>query len=78
MEVRPLSANPVARPAVPAEEAPPRPSRSPAWWVGTLAGIFLGAVLLVSVWAKAIDPAAFAEQIHGEGLDRLLPAGSPR
>jgi uncharacterized membrane protein YphA (DoxX/SURF4 family) len=42
---------------------------------GTVAGGLLGAVLLVAAWAKAIDPAAFAEQIHAEGLDRLLPAG---
>ena len=31
-------------------------------------------MLLVAVWAKALDPAAFAEQIHTEGLDGLLPA----
>jgi uncharacterized membrane protein YphA (DoxX/SURF4 family) len=59
-----------------AAEAPqPPPARSLAWWVGTLAGVFLGAVLLFSVWAKAIDPAAFAAQIHAQGLDRMLPAG---
>jgi uncharacterized membrane protein YphA (DoxX/SURF4 family) len=48
--------------------------RSGLWWVGTIAGILLGAVLLVAVWAKVLDPAAFAEQIRNEGLDFLLPA----
>lgn len=42
--------------------------------LGTLGGVFLGAVLLVAVWAKALDPAAFAEQIRIEGLDFLLSA----
>jgi uncharacterized membrane protein YphA (DoxX/SURF4 family) len=42
--------------------------------VGTFAGAFLGCVLLFAVWAKALDPAAFAEQIRIEGLDFLLPA----
>ncbi len=45
-----------------------------AWWVGTIAGAFLGAVLLFAVYGKAIDPAGFEEQIHGEGLDFLFPA----
>jgi len=44
------------------------------FWLGTAAGVFLGAVLLVAVWAKALDPAAFAEQIRIEGLDVLLSA----
>ena len=44
------------------------------WWVGTFAGAFLGCVLLLAVWAKALDPAAFVEQIRGEGLDFLLSA----
>lgn len=44
------------------------------WWLGTAAGVFLGAVLLVATWAKAIHPEAFAEQIRIEGLDFLLPA----
>jgi uncharacterized membrane protein YphA (DoxX/SURF4 family) len=70
---RVLTAIPLRRAESAAE---PRPARGLGWWVGTLAGAFLGAVLLVAVWAKAIDPAAFAEQIHGEGLDRLLPAGA--
>lgn len=43
-------------------------------WLGRLAGAFLGAVLLVAVWAKALDPAAFAEQIRIEKLDVLLSA----
>lgn len=47
-----------------------------AWraWLGTIAGAFLGLVLLVAVWAKALDPAAFAEQIRIEGLDILFSA----
>ncbi len=43
-------------------------------WLGTAGGVFLGLVLLVAVWAKALDPAAFAEQIRVEGLDVLLSA----
>ncbi|MEM6704188.1 MAG: MauE/DoxX family redox-associated membrane protein [Acidobacteriota bacterium] len=39
-----------------------------------LGGAFLGVVLLFSTWAKAIDPAAFIEQIRTEGLDFVLPA----
>jgi len=47
-----------------------------AWpaWLGTAGGVFLGLVLLVAVWAKALDPAAFAEQIRIEGLDVVLSA----
>jgi len=45
-------------------------------WLGALGGLVLGGVLLVAVWGKALDPAAFAEQIHNQGLDRLLPAGA--
>jgi len=41
---------------------------------GYLGGALLGAVLLVAVWAKAIDPNAFVEQIRAEGLEILLPA----
>jgi len=44
------------------------------WWLGTFGGAVLGCVLLVAVWAKMLDPAAFAEQIHTEGLDFLLSA----
>ncbi|HEX3130357.1 MAG TPA: MauE/DoxX family redox-associated membrane protein [Thermoanaerobaculia bacterium] len=43
-------------------------------WLGIAGGVFLGLVLLVAVWAKALDPAAFAEQIRLEGLDFLLSA----
>jgi uncharacterized membrane protein YphA (DoxX/SURF4 family) len=60
---------------------PPRPRiaalKSPRpllWWAGTFAGAFLGCVLLFAVWAKMIDPGAFADQIHTEGLDFLIPA----
>jgi uncharacterized membrane protein YphA (DoxX/SURF4 family) len=52
-------------------KAPSHPFR---WWVGTFGGAFLGCVLLVAVWGKALDPAAFAEQIRIEGLDFALPA----
>ena len=44
------------------------------WWLGTFGGAFLGCVLLVAVWAKMLDPASFAEQIHTEGLDFLFSA----
>jgi uncharacterized membrane protein YphA (DoxX/SURF4 family) len=53
---------------------PPRSPRPVLWWVGTFGGAFLACVLLFAVWAKAIDPAAFAGQIRTEGLDFLLPA----
>jgi uncharacterized membrane protein YphA (DoxX/SURF4 family) len=48
----------------------------PSWTgvLGYLGGAFLGLVLLVAAWAKALDPAAFAAQIHGEKLDFFLPA----
>jgi uncharacterized membrane protein YphA (DoxX/SURF4 family) len=49
-------------------------ARPRLYWLGTAAGVFLGAVLLVAVWAKALDPASFAEQIRVEGLDVLLSA----
>jgi uncharacterized membrane protein YphA (DoxX/SURF4 family) len=58
-------------------EAPSESLRSPRpilWWLGTFGGAFLGCVLLFAVWAKAIDPSAFADQIHTQGLDFLLPA----
>lgn len=58
--------------------AAPSPTNRPrpAWpgRLGTFGGAFLGLVLLVAVWAKALDPAAFAEQIRLEGLDVLLSA----
>jgi uncharacterized membrane protein YphA (DoxX/SURF4 family) len=52
---------------------PAAPSRV-LWWVGTFAGAFLGCVLLFAVWAKMLDPSAFADQIRLEKLDFLLPA----
>lgn len=57
-------------------EASQAPSHPVWWWLGTFGGAFLGCVLLVAVWAKALDPAAFAEQIHLEGLDGVLPAST--
>ena len=54
-------------------------ARKPSGWAraaGALGGVFLGGVLLVAAWVKALDPAAFAAQITGEGLDFLLPAGA--
>ncbi|HEX7186195.1 MAG TPA: MauE/DoxX family redox-associated membrane protein [Thermoanaerobaculia bacterium] len=55
--------------------ATPYPAARPRlYWVGTIAGAVLGAVLLFAVWAKALDPAAFAEQIRIEGLDFLFSA----
>jgi len=48
----------------------------PAWrrTVGTAVAVFLGAVLLLAAYAKAIDPEAFAEQMRTEGLTFGLPA----
>jgi hypothetical protein len=43
-------------------------------FLGWLGGAFLGVVLLIATWAKAIDPASFEQQIRGEGLAFLLPA----
>jgi uncharacterized membrane protein YphA (DoxX/SURF4 family) len=43
-------------------------------WLGTAGGVLLGAVLLFAAWTKALDPAAFAEQIEKEGLAFLLSA----
>jgi hypothetical protein len=60
--------------ALPRPETAQPPSHPILWWVGTFAGAFLGCVLLVAVGAKALDPAAFAEQISLEGLDFVLPA----
>jgi hypothetical protein len=54
-----------------------RPDRRPRFfWVGTAAGVLLGAVFLLAVWGKALDPSAFAEQIRLEGLDFLFSAQS--
>ena len=82
------SGRPPGQPRDPRPPRPPRPiplrplsstANGPApgrWqrWIGTAAGCVLGGVLLVAAWAKALDPAAFAQQIHVDGLDRLLPA----
>ena len=43
---------------------------------GTIAGVFLGLVLLVAAWGKAMSPGAFLEQIRLEGLDFLFSAGT--
>ena len=59
-------------------DAAPAPISHPArwrWWVGTAGGVVLGVVLLVAAGAKALDPAAFADQIRLEGVAFLLPAG---
>lgn len=53
-----------------------RPARGVAWWIGTAAGVFLGLVLLVAAYAKALDPESFARQIHADGLDLALPAAA--
>lgn len=58
--------------------SPRSPSPEIPLWrsaLGYLGGAFLGAVLLVAAWAKALDPAAFERQISREGLDFLLSAG---
>lgn len=51
-------------------------SPQPAWrrWGGRLGTLVLGGILLAAAWTKAIDPAAFAEQIGSLGLDRPLGA----
>jgi hypothetical protein len=64
---RPLPLRPLSSPSY-------RPPRRFGRAIGTLGGCLLGAILLVAVWGKALDPAAFAQQIHADGLDRLLPA----
>jgi len=57
---------------------PATADRSPrhGWlhWLGYLGGAFLGAVLLVAAYGKAIHPEAFAQQIQ---LERLAFFGSP-
>lgn len=50
----------------PVESALPR--RNGGALLGYAGGAFLGAILLVAAYAKAIDPAAFAEQIRTQGL----------
>lgn len=43
-------------------------------WLGLAAAVFLGSVLVVAAWTKAIDPLAFEEQIRAEGLEGRLSA----
>jgi len=44
--------------------------------LGTLGSVFLGVILLVAVWGKAIAPAAFVGEIESRGLGLLIgPAG---
>lgn len=54
----------------------PIPHAAPAWKraLGVAGAVTLGLVLLVAAYAKALDPAAFAEQIVAEGVTFLLPA----
>ncbi len=52
------------------EAAPSRTLRL----IGRFGALVLGGVLLFAALAKALDPVAFAEQIHGEGLDALASA----
>lgn len=61
--------------SVAAEPSGRLPERRPRFYrVGTIAGALLGLVLLVAAYAKALDPAAFAEQIRLEKLDFLFSA----
>jgi len=46
----------------------------PSIWLGRLGALVLGGVLLVALVTKAVDPAAFAEQIEAEGLAGPLGA----
>ncbi len=56
--------------------APPGSRTARLWrWIGAAGGCLLGAVLLVAVWGKALDPHAFAELLQSEGLlSWALPA----
>jgi len=61
--------------AAPSRESASRPrSRGARALVvlGTLGGVFLGAVLLVAVWGKAIAPTAFIGEIDSRGLGILV------
>jgi uncharacterized membrane protein YphA (DoxX/SURF4 family) len=64
------STQPLIRPLTDTVKSP----RPILWWVGTFGGAFLACVLLFAAWAKAIDPAAFVDQIHNLHLDFALPA----
>jgi len=43
------------------------------WWT---ASVFLGAVFLLAVWGKMLEPGLFIDQIRLEGLDFLLSAAA--
>lgn len=47
---------------------------SPRALLGLAGGAFLGGVLLLAAWTKAIHPQAFVDLVHAEKLDFLLPA----
>ena len=66
----------MTQPDLEATQPNPQDGRPASWkrGLGTLGGVFLGLVLLLAVWGKAIDPVVFAEQIAIEGLDFILPA----
>jgi len=55
----------------PQETVQRSPSR-PLAVLGTLGAVFLGAVLLLAVWGKAIAPTAFIGEIESRGLDVLI------
>jgi uncharacterized membrane protein YphA (DoxX/SURF4 family) len=59
-------------------EIPMTESRSARWLprVGYAGGLVLGGVLLVAAVTKAIDPAAFAEQIAAERISGPLPVAA--
>lgn len=42
--------------------------------LGTAGSIFLGGLLLVAAWSKAVDPLVFAQEIRNEGLDFFFSA----
>ena len=52
------------------------PAAAPRWLrvLGTVAGMFLGGVLVFALYAKLLDPEAFVQQVVAEELDFLLPA----
>lgn len=63
--------------AEPPAPVPSEPPGVPPGWpavVGRLAALFLGGVLVLALYGKTLDPAAFVELIEYEGLDFLLPA----
>lgn len=62
--------------AVATRPAESRLSLRPLPVLGTVAGVFLGAVFLVAAWTKAIHPTAFAEEIATRGLTFGIGAGA--